>query len=120
MGRGKTMAQTQRRRNFSVEFKRKAVADARMLVIRAAGRKHGVSQVSVLKWLKSAEEAGKEMAKTGQSVHTAAERLRGHRPWPHTFGLPTPTRSRPKRRICKQRRRRRRAAQSRRSDRCQW
>ena len=61
------MAQTQRRRNFSAEFKRKAVADARTLGIRPAGRKHGVSQVSVLNWLKSAEEEGKEMPKTGQS-----------------------------------------------------
>ena len=91
------MAQTQRRRNFSVEFKRKAVADARMLGIRAAGRKHGVSQVSVLKWLKSAEEEGKEMPKTGQSCPhcgRAFERpqaLASHLRFAHADTLPSKT-----------------------------
>jgi transposase-like protein len=60
------MAKTQRRRKFSAEFKREAVADARRLGIRAAGRKHGVSQVSVLKWMKIVNE-GKEMLKAGHS-----------------------------------------------------
>jgi len=91
------MAQTQRRRNFSAEFKRKAVADARMLGIRAAGRKHGVSQVSVLKWLKSAEEEGKEMPKTGQSCPhcgRAFERpqaLASHLRFAHADTLPSKT-----------------------------
>jgi hypothetical protein len=49
---------------FNVAFKRQAVADAQQIGIRAAGRKHGVSQVSVSKWMKSGIEAKQHPQKT--------------------------------------------------------